>query len=181
VRRSVGELLHAFDGVGPGCELVKGGIDFAVARVGGRFGDSVLVGMQDLNLSSCGAEFLRVFLDQARLALGRDDPAGPPVYAATKVIRPAPDAGLAVLREAVDHTSTDHHAQAISSVPRRWGLVAVARPDPVDATEEVLALEERLRQEGLLAHPAGAAPTGSPFRSSTRFPRPRHVDRPLWN
>jgi len=180
VRRSVGELLRAFGGLGGGCELVKGGIDFAVARVGGRFGDSVLVGMQDLNLSSCGAEFLRVFLAQARLALGRNDPAAmPPVHAATKVVRPAPGAGLALLREAVDHTSTDHHARAISSVPGRWGLVAVAHPDPVDAAEQVLALEERLRQDGLLARPAGAALSDSPFRSSTRLRRPSLVDRPL--
>jgi hypothetical protein len=164
IRRGVADLLAALQAAGAGSELVKGGVDFAVARVGGRFGDSVLVGMQDLNLSSCGAEFLRMFLDEARTMLGHGDPAGPQVHAAMKVIRPAPAAGLALLRDAVDHTSRNCHVRALSSVPGRRGLVAVARPDPVDAAEQVLALEQRLRADGLLAGPAAETMSFAPAR-----------------
>ncbi len=147
IRRSVSDVLHTFQRLGGGYELTKGGIDFAVARVGGHLRRAVLVGMQDLNFSSCGAEFLRVFLDEARGVLGHGD--GVPVQAATKVIRPAPGASLAVLREAVDRTGGGHYSRVISSVPGRWGMVAVACPDPIDAAQSVLALERRLCKRGL--------------------------------
>ena len=45
---------------------MTGGLDFAVGRVGGRFGDRVLVGVTDFNLSSHGAEYMRAFQDEMR-------------------------------------------------------------------------------------------------------------------
>jgi hypothetical protein len=121
--------------------LVKGGVDFAVGRIGGRFGNAILVGMQDLNLAAYGAEYLRVFRDRV------SDP-----YAATKVVRPSAEGTLPALEAFVDG-DVDADAGAtriITSVPGRWGLIAVARRHPALATENVLALERRLTADGLL-------------------------------
>jgi hypothetical protein len=146
IRASTAELLHAFRADGRDRGLVKGGIDYAVARVGGRFGDAVLVAMQDLNLSSNGAEYVRAFLDEARQAL----PCLTRVYAATKTIRPAAGAGLRRLKEIVDGHAEGWHARALVSCPGRWGLVAVGSADPVNAAESVLRLERDLSDAGMI-------------------------------
>ncbi|MEU2563864.1 hypothetical protein ABZ626_31725 [Streptomyces longispororuber] len=140
VRRAMAAFVQVFQGRG----LVNGGIDFAIARVGGRFGATPLVAMQDLNLSACGADYLHAFLDESRGVLAAPGRAGGGVSAATKVIRPAPDMDLPRLRRLVDRRTPTTYARALTSVPGNWGLIAVACPDAVRAAEEVLALEARL-------------------------------------
>jgi len=140
VRAGTAELIGAFGADGRDRGLVKGGIDYAIARVGGRFDDGVLVAMQDLNLSANGAEYVRAFLDAARDAL----PELPRVYAATKTVRPAAETKLRRLKELSDSDGGGRHTRALVSCPGRWGLVAVGSADPVDAAESVLALERRL-------------------------------------
>ncbi|WP_326693688.1 hypothetical protein OG204_31205 [Streptomyces sp. NBC_01387] len=144
VREGMRELLGAFEGNGRSLGFVKGGVDFAIARIGGRFGERPVVGMQDLNLSSNGAEYVRAFLREAREVRG----AG--VHAATKVVRPTAGTDLRWLKAAVDAADTGHHTRVITSVPSRWGLIAVACQEPQEAAEAVLALEEHLYDEGLL-------------------------------
>lgn len=132
IRRSVADFHRAFDGAG----LIMGGIDFGVARVGGSFGRAVLLGMQDLNLSACGADLMRVFLAEARAELG----IARETYAATKVISPVHDLDLPRLQALVDRHNDSTYARAITSVPGQWGLIAAACPDPVQAAEQVVAL-----------------------------------------
>lgn len=144
VREGMRSLLEAFEGGGRSLGFVKGGVDFAIARIGGRFGERPVVGMQDLNLSSNGAEYVRAFLREAREVRG----AG--VHAATKVIRPTGGTDLPRLKAAVAAAGAGEYSRAITSVPSRWGLVAVASREPQEAAEAVLALEERLHAEGLV-------------------------------
>ncbi len=151
IRARMAEFLHAFQGDGRDHGLVKGGIDFAVARLGGQFGNEVVVGMQDLNLSANGAEYVRAFLGETRQAL----PGVARAYAATKSVRPAQGVGLHRLKEAVDYHTDGRHVRALVSCPGRWGLMGVGSADPVDAAEEVLRLERALSDAGMIdASPA---------------------------
>ncbi|WP_084960294.1 hypothetical protein [Thermoactinospora rubra] len=154
LRSQMALFMAAFAGRGEDMRLVKGGIDFAVTRVGGRFGDAVLVAMQDLNLLACGAEYLRLFLAEARRDRPGDDGAR---YAATKVVRPGAAACLATLGRHVEEAADGWCARVIASVPRRWGMIAVAAADPALATSRVLHLERRLAGLGLVtvSGPAG--------------------------
>ncbi|QDQ10285.1 hypothetical protein [Streptomyces spectabilis] len=140
IRHAMADFVRLFEGRG----LINGGVDFAIARVGGRYDDTTLVAMQDLNLSACGADYLHAFLEESRTVLGALAGTGTGISAATKVIRPASDMDLPRLRRLVDHRTPTSYARALTSVPGNWGLIAVACPDAVRAAEEVLALEARL-------------------------------------
>ena len=146
IRKSMEEFVAAFSEPGRDLGLVKGGIDFGLARVHGRFGDAALIGMQDLNLSSHGAEYLRAFLDGACAALGN----AAPVYASTKVIRPLRTSDIVRLRQYTDTLDDQRYVRAISSVPGSWGLVGVGSRDAVDSFLSVLKLEHQLERDGLL-------------------------------
>lgn len=146
VREGVAGLHAAFRRGGRDLGFVKGGVDFAIARLGGRFGETPVVAMQDLNLSSNGAEYVRAFLAEARDVLGRRQG----VYAATKVVRPARETDLKRLEDGVGAPGPEGWARAITSVPGRWGLIGVAAPCPRQAAQEVLELEQRLHRTGLL-------------------------------
>ncbi|MEV0321481.1 hypothetical protein ACIBKX_34670 [Streptomyces sp. NPDC050658] len=141
IRRAMDGFVTALAGRG----LVNGGIDFALARVGGRHGDAVLAGMQDLNLSACGADFLRPFLEESRTVLGSGGPER--LSAATKVIRPGPHLDLDRLRALVDHRTPGTYAKALSCVPGQWGLIAAAAPGPARAAADVLRIGRRVAQE----------------------------------
>ncbi|MFJ6296277.1 hypothetical protein ACIQJX_23305 [Streptomyces griseoviridis] len=146
VREGVAALHGAFQGAGRDLGFVKGGVDFALARLGGRFGDRQVIAMQDLNLSSNGAEYVRAFLTEAREVLGREQG----VYAATKVVRPAAETDLKRLEDGIGQPGPEGHVRAITSVAGRWGLIGVAAPCPRQAAQEVLELEQRLHRAGLL-------------------------------
>ncbi|WP_371613424.1 hypothetical protein [Streptomyces clavifer] len=145
-REGMAGLYEAFRGAGRDLGFVKGGVDFAIARLGGRFGSTPVVAMQDLNLSSNGAEYVRALLAEARERAGRRDG----VYASTKVVRPAADTDLKRLEDGVQRRSSLGWARAITAVPGRWGLIGVASSCPREAAVEVLELEERLHREGML-------------------------------
>jgi len=146
VREGMASLHGAFRGAGRDLGFVKGGVDFAIARLGGRFGTSPVVAMQDLNLSSNGAEYVRAFLADARNVLGRQQG----VYAATKVVRPGAETDLRRLRDGLGRSGPDAYARAITSVAGRWGLIGVAGRCPRQAAQDVLELEQRLHRAGLL-------------------------------
>lgn len=146
VRQGMAALYGAFRGAGRDLGFTKGGVDFAIAHLGGRFGAEPVVAMQDLNLSSNGAEYVRAFLADARNVLGRQQG----VYAATKVVRPTAETDLKRLQDSLDRPGPDGWARAITSVAGRWGLIGVAAPCPRQAAQEVLELEQRLHRAGLL-------------------------------
>ncbi|TSB21174.1 hypothetical protein [Streptomyces benahoarensis] len=154
VRAGMAGLLGAFEGGGRSLGFVKGGVDFAIARIGGRFGDTPVVGMQDLNLSSNGAEYVRAFLAQAREAHGGDRR----IYAATKVVRPVRGTDLRRLKAAAEEDAPGRWTRVLTSVSGRWGMVGVAGPCPRQAAEDILALEQRLHTAGLLRTSLRQAP-----------------------
>jgi hypothetical protein len=137
--RSIGDAitnLHAgFSDRGLG--LATAGFDFAVGQVGGAFADEVLVALQDPNMSSHGAEYLRHFLDGVRRA-------GGPRYGATKVVCPAPGMTLAVLRALYEKSQPEECPQVLASIPGRWGMIAVAAGSPVAATRALVRRERDL-------------------------------------
>jgi len=137
----VEQLREAFSRRGQ--SFVTGGVDFAIGRVGGRFGDRVFVAVQDPNLSSHGAEYLRRFLDY----LHAD---GGPRYAATKVLCPTSAGTLPAMR-ALEHCgmTAGSRFRVISAIPGRWGMIAAAAGSPRQAIEEVLAYEKDLIGNGL--------------------------------
>lgn len=117
--------------------LVVGGVDFAVGRIGGRFGDRTMVGAIDFNLSAHGAEYLRAFLDEAR-ALGAGQR-----YGATQVFVPSARATLRGLaRVTAEAAGRGGLARAIACIPRRWAMVACTGTDPDHAMRRVRAIVE---------------------------------------
>lgn len=120
--------------------VVTAGFDFAVGRIGGNFADEILVALQDPNLSSHGAEYLRLFLDQVAAE-------GGPAYGATKVINPV--ASLIELAGSAWHGSRDW-ARVISAIPGRWGMLAVAADTPGAAVELITEWEQKWVADGFI-------------------------------
>ncbi|MGJ6968576.1 hypothetical protein ACSDR0_42380 [Streptosporangium sp. G11] len=149
IRRALRSIHEAFLGphsVSDGSHqgLVTGGVDFAVGRVGGRFGDRVLVGAIDFNLSSHGGEYLRAFREEVCDGTER--------YAATRVFRPSSSATLRRLEAAtLAGTRPGGRAGAVACVPERWGMIASTGSDPAAALHGVRRLIELLAREGLTA------------------------------
>ncbi|MEU5402246.1 hypothetical protein ABZ348_23455 [Streptomyces sp. NPDC005963] len=132
--------------------LATGGVDFAVGRLGGRFGDRLVVGAIDFNLSSHGAEYLRAFQDVARRQGITER------YAATRVFRPSADRTLAQLEAAAAAmTSPGSLARAVACVPERWGMMAVTGVDPTAAALRIdrllTAVTERTAPSELRPNP----------------------------
>lgn len=142
-------ILDAFAGPeaeAQGCvnSLVTGGIDFAVGRIGGRFGDRLVHGVIDFNLSSHGAVYMRAFQDAL------SGPAGP-VHVATRVYRPAARADLATTTSRAEReTGPDRAVRVVASVPDRWGMVGISGASTADAVSAVEELVSRLRAAGLV-------------------------------
>ncbi|WP_239112049.1 hypothetical protein [Streptomyces anulatus] len=123
--------------------LVTGGIDFAVGRLGGAFGDRLLVGAIDFNLSAHGAESLRTFRDRAR-EQAIDEP-----YASTRVFLPPADRTLhQMAATARSMTVPGALLEAVACVPRRWGMVAATGAGPAVAAARAEALVAALTTPG---------------------------------
>jgi hypothetical protein len=121
--------------------VVTAGFDFAIGRVGGNFGDQVLVALQDPNLSSHGAEYLRLFLDDVATR-------GGPAYGATKVIIPV--ASLADLTKTAKKSAPGQWSRVISAIPGRWGMLASAADSPDAAVELITDWEQKWVANGLI-------------------------------
>ena len=131
--------------------LVLAGIDAGVGRVGGGHGGTLLLGVQDLNVSFTGAECLRSYLDRVSLLCrGNDEEAS--AHGVTRIFRPAPDADHSAFLEVTRRfAGAPLHADTVASIPGRWAMVAISGRDPRDAIENLAKLEVALRAEGLIA------------------------------
>lgn len=140
-RAAVEALTAAFAAAGQG--LVTAGYDVGIGRLGGPvWGERVLLGMQDLNVSFTGAECLRAYMDRH---------ADGPCPAASRVVRPAPHATVPVLAKALSALApTACEADVVAAVPDRWGMIALRGADARDAAERVLNLRDALLDRGLL-------------------------------
>ncbi|WP_162793837.1 hypothetical protein [Streptomyces paludis] len=129
--------------------LVTGGVDFAVGRLGGVFGDRVLTGAIDFNFSSHGAELLRAFHE--RITADR-----PPAehYTATRVYRPTATATLTDTRTAVlTALPSTARAEVVACVPNRWGMVAATGTHMNHAMERTQELIDTLTTAALAQNP----------------------------
>jgi hypothetical protein len=133
-------------------DLVIGGVDFAIGRIGGAFGQRVLVAVQDPNLSSHGAEYLRCFMDRVSDET-MECVSYRPRYAATKIVRPTFEADIDAFRDAVSaYARPGTFADVIGCVPGRWSMIAAAGPDPRTAAEAVVELESALSAKWLVTY-----------------------------
>ena len=133
--------------------LATAGVDFALGRVGGAFGEQTLVALQDPNLSSHGAEYLRLYLDQVRAS-------GGPHYGATKVIRPSEQTSLRRLRESRPTPNPRRRSEVLAVVPGSWGMIAAAAETPLKAVAQLLDDERDLVQAGQSEAPPEPRPSG---------------------
>jgi hypothetical protein len=119
--------------------LVRAGVDFAVCRLGGRWGDHEVIAVQDINIKLTGAEFLRVFQE-------RQGNAGRSV--ASRVFRPTFMATAHDLQQRLARLAAPAPAELIAIVPGRWGIFAATGDSPRDAAQRVLTLEQHLVADG---------------------------------
>lgn len=145
--KSMHDLLHAFHSHDLG--LAIAGLDFAIGQIGGYFGEEVLIGVQDPNISFNGAECLRVFLEKVRKQNNIADAA--PLYGATRVFKPSAACTLPTLHKITTAaTQNGTYADAIAAVPERWAMVAVAHQDLNVVMEKLGKLRADLLAKGLM-------------------------------
>lgn len=122
IRNTMEHFLDSCQKQGGG--LVIGGIDFSIGRLGGRFGDDVLLGVQDPNISFNGAEFLREFMNRASIYKNWETGT---FYAATWVFVPHSKCTHDVLETLLsEHESLNTHSSVIAVVPNYWAMIGVA-------------------------------------------------------
>ncbi len=149
LRRFVEDFRDAFEQRLPG--LVLAGIDFAIGRVGGAFGETVLLGVQDLNVSFTGAECLRAFLDKARSI---KNGSGGHQYGVTRIYRPSSEADHeALLRVTRTFDRGPVYADTVASIPGRWAMVGITGADPKDAIGNLNLLQSALVAADLVELP----------------------------
>lgn len=126
------------------------GIDFAIGRVGGRFGDEVILGIQDPNISFNGAECLRVFLEKVNGSLTSQT--SELLHGATLVVRPDTNYDLPEIRQILKKCfpETAHLLEVITAIPDCWGMIAAAGQTPTVAIERVAALRKVLIEQGAI-------------------------------
>lgn len=128
-----------------GTDLVIAGIDFALGRVGGVFGDRPLLGVQDPNVSFTGAECLRAFLEKAATT------EVPKPYGVTRIFRPQPHADHAAFLEITRQFCRDGtFADTVAAIPGRWGMVGITGADPAAAIGNLGRLQEALEAADLV-------------------------------
>jgi hypothetical protein len=116
--------------------LLHCGVDFAIGTLGGKFGDSVVAAVQDINPKVTGALFLREFMARYP-AIGGG--------AATRVLIPDATASAEKIRSLLSEFSTaEQPCEEIAVVPGRWAMIATSGQTSVLAGAQALTLERML-------------------------------------
>jgi hypothetical protein len=116
--------------------LLHCGIDFAVGTLGGKFGDTIVAAVQDINPKVTGALFLREFMARYP-AIG--------VGAATRVLIPDATANAEKIRSLVSKFSTaEQPCEEIAVVPGRWAMIATSGQTSMRAGAQALTMERML-------------------------------------
>jgi hypothetical protein len=116
--------------------LLHCGVDFAIGTLGGKFGDSVVAAVQDINPKVTGALFLREFMARHR-EVG--------VGAATRVLVPEATASAEKLRSLLsEFTTPERPCEEIAVVPGRWAMVATSGQTSLMAGAQAMTLERML-------------------------------------
>ena len=124
------------------------GIDFAIGRVGGKFGDQIVLGIQDPNISFNGAECLRVFMEKINNYPANQSSES--LHGATLVVRPSANYSLPEIRQVLKDCFPDtyHLMEIIAAIPDCWGMIAAVGQTPKAAIEQVAALRKVLIKQG---------------------------------
>ncbi len=148
VRKTMNHLLAAFKANNLG--LTIAGLDFAIGQIGGFFGNDILIGVQDPNISFNGAECLRVFLEKAYQTSPQSSTTK--LYGATRVFKPSQTCTLPVLHDLAKIISqiSNCHIEAIAAIPQRWGMIAAAHEDTKVVMEAIQYMSDTLNQKGLM-------------------------------
>jgi len=129
--------------------LTIAGLDFAIGQIGGFFGEEILIGVQDPNISFNGAECLRVFLEKVRKQQKIIDETS--LYGATRIFKPSKDCTLTVLHQFSKNAShSGIFVDVIASVPERWAMIAVAHLDAEEIMKQLAAICADLVKSGLM-------------------------------
>ena len=116
--------------------LLHCGVDFAVGTLGGKFGETVVAAVQDINPKVTGALFLREFMSR-HPAVG--------VGAATRVLVPEATASAEKIRSLVSKFATAQQpCEEIAVVPGRWAMIATSGQTSMSAGAQALTLERML-------------------------------------
>jgi hypothetical protein len=130
------KLRKAMDDLTRRLSLLHCGIDFAIGTLGGKFGDSVVAAVQDINPKVTGALFLREFM-------ARYPTIG--VGAATRVLVPEATASAENIRSLMSEFSTaEQPCEEVAIVPGRWAMIATSGQTSVRAGAQALTLERML-------------------------------------
>ena len=116
--------------------LLHCGVDFAIGTLGGKFGDTVVATVQDINPKVTGALFLREFMAR-HPAIGGG--------AATRVLLPEATANTEKIRSLLSKFSTAQQpCEEIAVVPGRWAMIATSGQTSVCAGAQALTLKRML-------------------------------------
>ena len=116
--------------------LLHCGVDFAIGTLGGKFGDTVVAAVQDINPKVTGALFLREFMARHPAVGGG---------AATRVLVPEATDSADKIRSLVSKFSTAQQpCEEIAVVPGRWAMVATSGQTSLSAGAQALTLERML-------------------------------------
>jgi hypothetical protein len=143
IHQTVQAILHKFQQ--HSARLSIAGFDFAIGRIGGHFGDEIMLGMQDPNVSFNGAECLRAFMDKKNVLQQS-------LYGGTLVIHPHIDFTLPEIRKVLQECFPENtaHMEIISIIPDCWGMIAATGKTPQDTVHQLSTLHKVLTDRGLI-------------------------------
>lgn len=123
-----------------GSSLITGGIDFGLGTIGEHRNVCVA---QDLNLSSHGAEYLRLYCDSKREFIDKGFCAG------TRVFLPVENSDVASLAKIVSGQSNNKTVfDVVCVVPGKWGMIACLSSSIESVAEGLDRVENFLSNEG---------------------------------
>lgn len=130
------ELRKAMADLNRRLRVLHCGVDFAIGTLGGKFGDSVVAAVQDINPKVTGALFLREFMARyPEIGVG----------AATRVLVPEATASAEKIRSLLSEFSTpEQPCEEVAIVPGRWAMVATSGQTSVLAGAQALTMERML-------------------------------------
>lgn len=116
--------------------LLHCGVDFAIGTLGGKFGDTVVAAVQDINPKVTGAMFLREFMARYPGVGGG---------AATRVLVPEATGNADKIRSLLAEFSTAQQpCEEVGIVPGRWAMIATSGQTSARAGAQALTLERML-------------------------------------
>lgn len=131
---------------------VRGGIDLAIATLGGKFGDEIFVVVQDNNARANGSEVAYALYDSAKKEYGQNG------EAITRNISPLVDFNefSSQLPDVVSKVNQDYdklidiEQVRLVAVSAGWGQIGMVGTDVMEIFQDVFLVEQELRNRKLI-------------------------------